>query len=339
MALEFIDGFDHYTDGANHQRKWDPSSSGSNAATTGRFGGNAWGYQFQDLVLTSAQLSAVATRVVGWAWKYSPTATSNAIFIFRDGANTQVDLRFSSSGVFTVTRNGTSLGTGTTMLSSGTWYYLEIKATIHSSAGSVVFRVNGSNDINLSGINTQATANATMDGLRFANPSGNYGVYLDDVYVLNTSGATNNNFLGECRVFTTLPYADSASAGTNTQWTPNSGTTHSTQVDETSPNDDTDYVLSATAGQIDTYKYPSISPAGTIICVQEVICDRKDDVGSRVICAEYRAGSTNYAGATNFSPQSSYVMHRQIWETDPATSAAWSTSGVNNGEFGVKVIS
>lgn len=333
MSLEFIEGFDH--DAGQIGRKWDPTSS-TGSAVAGRFGGNASNTQNNPLVLTGAQLASVTTRILGAAFKFGSLGSGTTLVQFADAGTIQIDFR-SATGtgqLYTVTRNGTLLATSTINMLTGQWYYIEFKVTIGSgTAGSVVTRINGVTDINLTGVNTQFTANPTTNGLVFPNPS--FQVVIDDLYVLNTSGSVNNTFLGECRIVTTLPSADSA---TNLQWGATPGPTHYSAVNDNPPNDDTNYVSSATAGQLDTYKY-SVSTTGPIVALQNVLCARKDDVGTRTIAAEYRSsGGSNYTGGNSFSPASSYLMYRQIYETDPATGSAWALAAVTGGEFGINCV-
>jgi hypothetical protein len=215
------------------------------------------------------------------------------------------------------------------------WYYFEFQATIHASAGAVTLKVSDAGVTttwaSASGVNTQTTANATTNGVRFANAG--YPVTIDDFYCLNSSGSVNNTFLGECRILTGLPNVD----GSSLQWTPSAGTSHFAMVDETNPNDDTDYVSSATVGQIDLLGIPDIAPSGPILGVQSVLCARKDDVGLRQIADQCKSGATTATGAT-VTLNTTYGMSRQIRETDPATGAAWTAAGVNAAEFGIKVI-
>jgi hypothetical protein len=339
MSLEFMDGFDHYTQ-SNALRKWDTVGS-TTIVSPGRFGGAAaqlWNGGF--LALTQGQLSALATRTIGFAMYPSQYGSGIQIVGFLDSGSIQVDLRLDASGHLVATRNGTTLGTSTYTLTISIWVYVEIQATINSTTGSVVVKVwGGSNPgtwLNLTAQNTQATTNATSNGIRFYDfGKGSASAFLDDVYVLNSSGSVNNTFLGECRILTSLPTADSA---TNKAWTPDTGTVHFSRVNETSPDDDTSYVYSATAGQLDTYTFATVSPAGAVAGVQTTLCARKDDVGSRTISAEYRGGGANYTGANSFSPASGYLMYRQIYETDPATGLAWTAGGINAGEFGINCV-
>jgi hypothetical protein len=255
-----------------------------------------------------------------------------------DGANEQISLRSDGANHIVVSRNGTTLATSTTAIVPNVWIYMEFSYTINTTTGAYTLKVvsGGVETTWLTGtnVNTQTTANANSNGIKFTGTNNN-AYNLDDVYVLNSSGSVNNTFLGECRILTSLPTADSA---TNKAWTPDSGTAHFSRVNEISPDDDTSYVYSATAGQLDTYTFASVSPTGAVAGVATTLCARKDDVGSRTISAEYRGGGSNYTGSKSFSPTSSYLMFQQIYETDPATGLAWTAGGINAGEFGVNCV-
>jgi hypothetical protein len=347
--LEFMDGFDHYTGNTNIARKWDTTSGGSGTDfPAGRFGGNC--FQFgpggSGPSLTQGQLASVATRTVGFACKLGSIVEGWIFFSFLDAGNNQVDLRLHTTGAIYVTRNGATLATTSHVIPTGLWCYIEFQATIGTANGAFSLKVwgLGASDgvwLTASGVNTQNTINASMDGVSWNGDDSNPTIYIDDVYVLNSSGAANNNFLGESRILMNLPNSDdTATPGTNLQWTPNSGSNHYSCVDDTpTPDDDTSYVSSATAGQIDTYKYPALSPTGAIAGVQNVLCARKDDAGVRSISSEYRsAAGANYDGAIAFSPNSSYLMFRQIYENDPATNGPWFLANLNGAEFGIKCV-
>lgn len=331
MALEFMDGFDHYNSGTNYARKWDTTSTGM-GPVAGRFGGTAANTQNNPATLIQGQLASVATRVVGFAFQIFPSIATNPWLQLTDAGTTQLDLRLTATAQIQVTRNGTVLGTSTLTLTTGIWYYLEFKATIDPTAGSYEVRVNGANWVSGTGANTRNTTNSSMNGIKF--PNAGFPTIIDDLYILNTSGSANNNFLGECRILTNLPTGDGAS----TTWTTSTGTSHFALVDEANPNDDTDYNYSNTSGQIDLYTYASIANTGTIAAVQTVLTARKDDIGTRQIAEQCRSGGTTYTGPTTQTLGSAYLMYREIRETDPATGAAWTTTGVNAAQFGVKVV-
>ena len=335
--MEMLDGFDHYNTAATLRLKWDPASN-PNGIVTGRYGGGAAQVASASNGITTNPLGAVATRTVGFAVYFAgsiPGATY-VVAAFLDGSSTQVDFRINSGGTFSVTRNGTVLGTSSSSVTGSTWYYVEFQATIHGSAGAyrldVTVAGTTSTWLSATGVNTQATGNASSDRVQIMGTAGIW-MYVDDLYILNSSGAVNNTLLGERRVLTTLANADGAVA----QWTPDSGTAHYSRVNEANPDGDTSYVSSSTAGQTDTYQFPDIT-AAVVNAVQVTVTARKDDTGARTVCAVYRAGGTNYDGAA-FSPAVTYTGHRTVFETNPATSAAWTAAAVNSGEFGQKIVS
>jgi hypothetical protein len=332
MAIEFIDGFDHYTSNTNLARKWDATSSGN--STTGRFTGSARRAINANLGLRSGQLAAKATRVVGAAlfWPTDSSFNTNPWFAFYDNTTIQLDVRMDASGYMSVTRNGTSLATASSPVTKGVWYNWEFKATIDNS-GSFEVRLNGSTWVSGSSVDTQNTANAYSNGIMFVNAG--YDFYIDDFYCLNTDGSSNNDFLGECRVHSVLPDGE----GNTQEFTPDSGSTHYTQVDEADPDADTTYVSSDTVGHTEQFALANITITGSIAAVQTVITARKDDAGSREIAESCRSGSTDFTGSTQVLA-STYLMFREIRETDPNTSppSAWTQSTVNSAQFGLEIV-
>ena len=332
MSIEMIDGWDHYT--SNYNRKWDTLPGVSTG--TGRYGTGL--YAAPDSGGFRKLLSGNLTTIVtGFAFARNGLGNF-ALVCLHDGGTlgatgtNQVDVRVTSTGAVTVTRNGTVLATSANFINSQIWYYLEFKVTIGSSAAYEV-RINGTTIISGTG-NTQNTANAFANQISLNLVSGDSGrnTWFDDFYVLNTSGTANNDFLGECRIFTSYP----TGAGATTQWTPSAGSNFG-NVDETNPNDDTDYNSSSTVGQIDLYTTGALSFTGSIACVQHTICARKDDVGTRQIAEQCRSGTTTFTGATQ-TMTATYFMYREVRETDPNTLAAWTLANLNSSQFGVKVI-
>ena len=329
--IEFSDGFDKIA-AADITVNWDTASTNPNSVQTGRYGGQCIRSGSNGAIKT---VSALATRVIHLAFRCSAQG-NRVICAFRDSGTNQCDLRLTSAGALQVTRNATVLATasGFTFVIN-TWYYFSFKATIDPSAG--VYEVkewilNGGNTlVSGTGANTRATANSSANQIYV-----DYSITstdIDDVVVCNTT-SPNNDHLGECRVIGDVPTGD----GANTGWTPSTGTSHFGTVDETGQNSDTDYNSSATVGAIDTYTFPTFSTSGQILAVAAKMVARKDDAGTRQIVAETRSGGTNRDGATTQTMGSTYVGYAEYYNTNPATSAAWDATGVNNTEIGQKVI-
>jgi len=335
MSLIFMDGFDHYAT-ADINKKWTSvTGSPTIGASTGRRSGGAIFYNSSTNTIKS--FASAASVIVGFAFNLQITTTTRILLSFRDSASVQVDLRVNAGGTLSVTRAGVALtdGTSTNALSTGTFYYIEFKVTIANSisAGSCKVRVNGVDWLTVAiGQDTQVTANASVNELLIGSSGTNMNGYVDDLYLCNSSGSTNNDFLGDCRIDALYPTSD----GNYSQFTPSTGTDHYALVDESTPNT-SDYNESSTLNHIDSYGMGNLPTSPTTVYGVQV-CDAalKDDAGARGLSPFIRSSSTDSVG-TELSLSTSQLYALAIWETDPATSAAWTVSGVNAAEVGGKV--
>ena len=339
MSLRFMESCDHYVT-ADLAKKWTSSVGMSIISSQGRRSTAAltqtnWG-NFVSLTLDNQ-----GTWILGFAFRYTalPASARSIIARWMDGATNQVELGLTPSGTLTVYRGGTTLlGTSTAAIATATYAYLEWLVVFHASAGQVMLRVNGTEVLALTGIQTSASGNAWANAVRIGSMSdstGNMGVtYWDDLYLCDGAGSTpHNTFLGDCRVDTLLPNAD----GTSQQWAPSTPGTHYTLVDEAAPNT-TDYVSSATAGQRDTYGMQDLSAViGTIYGVQLNLAALKSDAGARSIKPLLLSGGSEALGAST-ALSTSQLYTRAVQVTDPATGAAWIEAGVNAVQAGAEVV-
>lgn len=334
MALRFVDSFDHYAT-ADLASKW-TSVTSMTVASGGRNGTSKLTSTNTNNSDAKKVLDAQATWIVGFAFSFSGAHVSNKFLVrFVDGTTEHVDLRMTTSNLLFVTRNGTTLGTGTTALSSSVFYYLELKVTISDTVGVVNLKINGNTELNLTSQDTRNAGNASADTIFIAKAGvDNNGATSnwDDFYVCDSTGSVNNDFLGDVRVQAILP----SGAGNTTQWTPSAGSNFQ-NVDDTTPNGDTDYNSTSTATNKDTYAFGDLTPtSGSIKGLQWLAYVRKDDAGARTVAPVYR--STSDFDGTTQSVLDSYVYLREIKELNPNTSAAWTISEVNAAEFGIKLI-
>jgi hypothetical protein len=166
-----------------------------------------------------------------------------------------------------------------------------------------------------------------------AQPSTIYTA-VDDVYVLDTTGTVNNDFLGDVRVQTLYPSAD----GANTGFTPSTGTTHYTLVDEPTPNT-TDLVSASGAGLKDSYGFQDLmATTANVYGVQATNYAAKDNTGAVGLKNIMRISGTQYTGPTAWYLSTTWTANRELWEKNPATSAPWAPADVNAAEFGVESI-
>jgi hypothetical protein len=286
--------------------------------------------QSNDFVIKA--VSTAATKCIGFAYRCATLPSALAIAIFKDTSTVHVDLRVTSGGKLRVTRAGTQLGSdGTATLMTGQFYYIEFKATIHDSTGTIDVKVNGVSDISLTGQDTRNGGNASINQVVLGNDQGGASVTInsdyDDFYVAD-------DFLGELRGFYSAPNGN----GNSSQLVGSDGnsTDNYLLTDDASPDDDTTYVESSTTDQKDTYAMTNLpSTASTVHAVMVVANARKDDAGSRSIALVARSGS-NETDSPDKTLNTTYGYFEHAFTTKPG-GGAWSSSDVDAMEIGVKV--
>lgn len=337
MTLVFLDSFDHYDD-ADIAKKY-TSTTNSPAIGTGRFG-NGLVASGNSRIVTKTGLVANATYIVGFAFKYSAVPVSEiALFDFREGTTSHVDIRVTTGQRLRATRNGTSLGIGTIPIAPNVFYYIEFKATISDTVGVITTRIDGVQDLNLSSQDTRnGGAVGTIDGFRIGTlaTSDSDPYTFDDLYLLDTSGsAPTNTFLGDIRVECLFPNGN----GNSSVFSGSDGNSTDNYLlvdDPTAPDDDTTYVQASSVGDKDTYAFTNVTPGtGTVYGVQVGQYARKTDAGARSIASVARLSGTEVDSA-NFTLSTTYQYLLDMREAKPG-GGAWSVSDVNSAEFGPKV--
>lgn len=233
------------------------------------------------------------------------------------------------------------LATSTNTLSVGEWNYIEIKFVIGNS-GSFEVRVNGSSEgwIPQTVGDIQNGATTTVNNICFCtyyDISASLDYCIDDLYVCNSSGATNNDFLGDVKVETLYPNAN----GNYSQWTGSDAD----QVDNYSlvnetvyTSDSAPYVTAETANTIDTYQFSNLSTITNVKGIQVNYVAKKDDAAEKTIREKCRVSGSDYNGTTQYLG-TSYALYSEIRENNPATGSAWSVSDLESAEFGAEIVS
>lgn len=336
MTLRFIDGMQHYSLPSQLNVKYTAVNNSNMATMSGRRSSTTAILMKSSGDAFTATIDTQQQWTIGFALYLVGGAESNPILQAIDsGGSNQLCVQITSGNNIALMRGastGTVLATSTLALPTGTWNYIEVKMKVASSGGIFEVRVNETVWVTFSG-NTQNTGNANAASFkwmgRFAQNA------FMDIYVCDSNGSINNGYLGDCRVDTIRP----ASAGNYAQCTPQGSGSNYANVNETTPDNDTSYNTSNTAGNIDSFVFGSLtSITGTIFGVQANVDADKDDAGSRSIAAMTRVSSTDYVGSTQ-SVSTTYHIYTQIWEQNPNTSANWTATSINASEFGYKVIS
>jgi len=336
MAVIWYNGFDHFLTADLGKHLSNPGSGNTIVNTLSRSPG---GQSLQPGTNTAGIGAAgqsfstnYAQGVIGFAITMSSTTSRQLLFI-ADGTTEQISIRTTASSALTVTRAGTVLATGTTILSANTWYYIEVKFTIHNTAGVVELRLNGAGEIASTGsLDTQVTANAYWNHFAFPIFTSS-GVY-DDVYVIDPTTGANTTFLGPVRAVALYP----AAAGNYAQWTSNGGTNMGT-VSETYEDGDNTFNQSATANQLDSFVMDDLpASAGSVFALKPIVVARQDAGAARTVAPLFRIAGADYAG-TGKPLSTSYQAVTQIYDQSPASSSAWTIAEVNGLEAGYKLVS
>lgn len=341
MVARLIDGFGHYPTADFLLKYTSLNGTPTISAGTNPYGGAAYrpGSQLRYINKT---LDSQATWIVGFRVKVTSNPSAACpIFNLSDAGTIQCSLVVNTDNTLSVVRStGTALTNGTSVFSfsSGTWYYIEFKVTIADSisAGTCKVRANGVDIITVAtGQDLKSTANATANSYSLGWIGNVAGIdpYFCDFYICDGTGSVNNDFLGDVRVDLLVPTA----AGNSTGWTPNTGVNYAA-VDETAQDGDTTYVSASTPNTKDTYTFGNMPVSPTsIFAIQNVILAKKNDAGSKSLTPVIRSSGADYDGSV-FTVGNSYNYSLDIRETDPATGVAWTESGVNSAEFGIKLL-
>lgn len=339
MALRFIDGFTHYTTRDQFLYKYaEVGSSSYVSIDVGRRSGSKCVRLYSTSGYITKTLDEQATWVVGATIKIEALPSGNAaLFRFRDNTgNAQATLCITTTGALMLARgstSGTVLATSGSALPVGAWNYVEAKLTIADSGGYFEVRVNGQSWASYTGDTKYSSSLATANSIKIFGLTPAVVAYYGDLYICDGTGSVNKDFLGDVRVDTIFP----SGAGAAAQFTPTGSANNWENVDDASPDEDAGYNVSDTAGATDSFVFADVTALNaSVFGFQANILARKDDAGTRTLRGIARVGGANYEGSDR-SLSDSYVDQQQIWDLNPATSAAWTEAAINAAEFGYKV--
>jgi hypothetical protein len=351
MALLFLDGCDLHGSNADILRRWTAATSSTNVdvlTTGGRFGGGCIRLRTTsgEETLTKTLAAPITdTAIIGAAIRLVPNITTstgnNRLVQFADSAGTtHLTLAWSSADqlfrLYRGTTAGTLLATSAVTFAPDAWAHLELKASIADSGGICVVRLDGAEIISFTG-DTRNAGTAEVATVRFSShfqSNDRYDLRLDDVYLCDDTGSRNNDLLGDVRVTTLRPDADTAQA----DFTPLGGGAHYLEVDDApSADGDASYLESGTVGHQERLGLEDLaSTPAAILAVQLATVARKDDAGSRSLRAILKSGAVTANGTTRVLA-TSYTLYDDRFETDPATGGDWSKPAIDALEPGVEI--
>jgi hypothetical protein len=343
VSIIFIEGFDYYASVANvAAANWTINSTSGASLPAGRFGGQCLRHSGNSQRLTSRTFAGTNTITLGVAIKFEDPEnvsgnhpviafmTAAAAAQFRIGLNTSGQV-FIQLGTSTILATSTEAGP---VFAAGVWYYLEVEAFVHDTTGFV--RVYRDGNLLVEATNVDTRGQAGTDLIELIRFIGNNGggtsdgpnvISIDDIYVLDDSTR-----LGQCRVSTLLPNADTADA----DWTPLGAGSHFAEVDD--DNGDTSYIASATTTDLDMFDVEDLPfTPQTVHAVQVSWRARKDDAATREVRSRIRSDAATADGATR-TLTSSYLYYHDVFEQDPDAAGPWTGAAVAALEIGVETV-
>lgn len=333
MALIYTDGFD----AGDFALRWPFSSGTFSTSTTTRFNTgmsvaqvNGFGGNYIGRAITPS------TRIfLGFAMNML-IVPGTIIKTYTDtGTTSQVYVTLNNGGSLSIVRgSGTVLATSAANVYPGnSWQYIELCVQIDSTVGYCELRVNGGTVASYSGNTRNGGTSTSVDRFDILRTSGGTETnYWDDLYVCDNTGTSNNTFLGDIQVQTLLPNG----AGASTQFTPTGATTNWQAVSNV-PYSTADYNSASTVGNRDLYTLSHLSAGtGTVFGIQTNMIVNKTGAGTANIKAAIQSGATIYYDPT-IALSTTAAWSGVIRQIDPATSAAWTVTGVNSLEAGAEV--
>ena len=346
MALRWIEGFETFGNVSDDRSVWGDSLHakyhgraemgwGSPSLVSG-YRDMGLGLSFSNLTYNYFQvpLDTQPSLVVGLAY-YIPSSVyyfGETLVRLRDAGTKQLwlavlrDMGGGSAGTHEIV-----LVRGTTIIDSlgfyapSQWLYVELKATIHNTAGSYECRVRGVTQCSATGVDTSNTSNNHTDNVLFGFTTG----YVDDIYILD--GATGQtDFLGEVKVESGLPTSDSS-----VQWSRSGGSSNYEAVDE-NPVSETDYIYSQTPDDLDLFGMASCG-SPQVKGAQLTVDSKLSVPGGKDLILVCDSNGSQQTKSFRVGEGDERVVQSLLTDIDPDTSAAWTQTGINAAAWGVKV--
>ena len=330
MALLFLDSCSYYGT-ADISSRWDSSYSIEVGSVSRHASGKSLEFSSSSNWIRAVMAPVGSTIIFGMALRIQ-VGDWEGIRIQDSTGNTQVSIGAADFKLRVSRGEDGDTILDTTLHDAYTaeqWFYLQCKFVVGNS-GSYEIRVD--NNIVLIG-NADTQDQATSDVSRLLM-FGSYlsATYLADVYICDESGSQCNDFLGDCRIDALRPDG----AGALTQWDPSAGANYEC-VDEAINDGDTTYNSTNVVDEVDTFSFDDLTALGTaVMAVALTNVSRSDDSGIVSCKPVTRISGSNYLG-DEVVENMEYLFHQQIWELNPADSAAWEEADINGAEFGIQL--
>lgn len=343
MALHWMDSFDHYgTDIANLSRGVYASVGNSPQISSVQKRTGTYSLRITNgQSVRRAFLYPVLTCGVGVAVfpNTFPTSNDNHRIEIRDAAGEIVIIiSWSTVGNLRILRGDISTGvlvyeTSAPVINSGSWQHVEFKLVADATNGAIEVRVNQGTVVSLTGIATlNPGVGLPAQVLIIASNGVTQVWYYDDLFVWDTTGSNNNDFIGDKRVYTLFADSDTSVADYTVV-----GASSGFSAINGPPDFDTSYISIPAAGDTAEFGIQDLpTEVATVSAVEICTLMRKTDSGTASVNNGLVSGLSSVESDSPHLITTEYTYWMDVFETDPATGALWTPAGLNAAKLRIK---
>lgn len=249
---------------------------------------------------------------------------------FMDNTNTEIaSLGVETTGALTVNYAGGSFTSNALAVVANAWQHVEMKIFVSATVGTIEVRVEGIPVINLTGLNTGTAlvaqvGHATQNNGSTLQQPDRY--YLKDIIYWDGAGSVNNNFFGSVAVYELIPDGDVIFPWAAS----NGGATGYNLIDESPPNDNTDYIYALNPPPAACKFTLTDLPIDvtSVRALYTVVRSLKTDGGDGNLQVGLVSGASTGLGSDR-PVTTAYTYWADMFELDPATSTAWTRISAN----------
>lgn len=218
------------------------------------------------------------------------------------------------------------------ILSYGSWFWLEASVVSGTGTGAVVVRLNGVEVVSATGLNLPSLWNSLTigkTGQAFSPPF----TLVDDWLAWDTSGTTNNSFIGDTFVIVAPPNADA----TPNDWVPSSGSSRFELVNETDPND-AGRITANNVGDAQEFGHVSPNlPIGAVTAIATQVRAFKTDTGASSIEVGLSSnGATSMSGENALA--TGVLVRSHIANINPDGNQPWTQNAAQAARLRIRRI-
>lgn len=226
------------------------------------------------------------------------------------------------------------------VIKTKSYQHFGVRGLCDSAAGSCEVRINGVTVLNVAGVNTKGatTSDEVIAQVLVGCPKNVASglpnpLDIDDASWWDTlTGGLINDFVGDKKIYTLFPNADTATE----DWTPSVGSDSSAILANNPPDDDTEYLTADTVGDRTAVSLQDLDDSVVAIsAVMTVARVWKTDAGnSKIKVGLISDGDEDDGEEWALSEAPTY--YQDVHETDPATGTLWTVDGFNAAELVVE---